>query len=254
MATTSSEGIPEDQSSINRFKEFKKIVHDMVTDLLNTFPELSEGLHPHLVAIVADTDPDDVHTKEISTYCKKMFPERFFDILYQNETMFEKEENNLTFLPGIDFKALWKENLTDTTRKTIWKYLQLVLFTVVSTLSDGDSFGDTAKLFEAIDEDEFKSKLEETINQMKTAFDASGNVGQDASGIDMHNLPNPQELHDHVTGMMDGKLGKLAREIAEETAKDMHMDMEDSTSINDVFQKLFKNPTKLMSLVKNVGN
>ena len=29
--------------------------------------------------------------------------------------------------------------------------------------------------------------------------------------------------------------------------------MDDATSMNDVFEKLFKNPTKLMGLVKNVG-
>jgi hypothetical protein len=32
------------------------------------------------------------------------------------------------------------------------------------------------------------------------------------------------------------------------------MDMENASSINDVFQKLFKNPTKLIGLVKNIGS
>ncbi len=54
--------------------------------------------------------------------------------------------------------------------------------------------------------------------------------------------------------MMDGKLGALAKEIAEETAQEMDIDIEDSGNINDVFKKLFKNPTKLMSLVQNVGS
>ena len=41
---------------------------------------------------------------------------------------------------------------------------------------------------------------------------------------------------------------------AEETAKDMNMDMENLNSVNDVFNNLFKNPSKLMNLVKNVGS
>ena len=53
----------------------------------------------------------------------------------------------------------------------MWKYLQLILFSIVSNISDGDSFGDTAKLFESINEDEFKNKLEETINNMKDMFE-----------------------------------------------------------------------------------
>jgi hypothetical protein len=54
--------------------------------------------------------------------------------------------------------------------------------------------------------------------------------------------------------MMNGKLGELAKEIAEETAADLNMDMEGATNVQDVFQKLFKNPGKLMGLVKNVGS
>jgi hypothetical protein len=54
--------------------------------------------------------------------------------------------------------------------------------------------------------------------------------------------------------MMNGKLGELAKEIAEETAADLNMDMDGATNVQDVFQKLFKNPGKLMSLVKNVGS
>jgi hypothetical protein len=53
--------------------------------------------------------------------------------------------------------------------------------------------------------------------------------------------------------MMNGKLGNLAREIAEETAGDLDLDMENVTDMKDVFQNLFKNPGKLMGLVKNVG-
>jgi NADP-dependent 3-hydroxy acid dehydrogenase YdfG len=195
----------------------------------------------------------------------KTYPDKFFDILYQNDTIFTNEKNSADFLPDIDFKLLWKENLTDKTRETIWKYLQLVLFTIVSNKEafSGESFGNTAKLFEAINEEEFKSKLEETISQMKDVFDMSGNNDTSensssssgkTSGINLEDLPNPEDLHEHVTKMMEGKLGKLAREIAEETAADLNIDMENAESMNDVFKRLFKNPTKLMSLVKNVGS
>ena len=46
----------------------------------------------------------------------------------------------------------------------------------------------------------------------------------------------------------------MAKEIAEETASDLNLDMENITDMNDVFQKLFKNPGKLMGLVKNVSD
>ena len=71
----------------------------------------------------------------------------------------------------------------------------------------------------------------------------------------MNDLPNPADLHDHITSMLEGKLGKLAKEIAEETAEnlDLGLDMDGSTDMKDVFNKIVKNPGKLMGLVKNVG-
>jgi hypothetical protein len=67
-------------------------------------------------------------------------------------------------------------------------------------------------------------------------------------------MPNPEELHNHINGLMGGKLGKLAMELAEETANDLNLDMENISNAKDVFEKLFKNPTKLMNMVKNVGS
>ena len=62
------------------------------------------------------------------------------------------------------------------------------------------------------------------------------------------------EIHEHINGMLDGKLGNLAKEIAEDTANELNMDMGNASSMNDVFEKLFKNPGKLMGLVKSVGS
>ena len=246
-------------------KDFKKIIVDMTKDILISFPELAPTMNVHLKNVVTDNDTDGQAIDFVFKHCMKTYPDKFFDILYQNDTIFTNEKNSAEFLPDIDFKLLWKENLTDKTRETIWKYLQLVLFTIVSNKEafTGESFGNTAKLFEAINEEEFKSKLEETISQMKDVFDMSGNSDTSetssassgkTSGINLEDLPNPEDLHEHVTKMMDGKLGKLAREIAEETAADLNIDMENAESMNDVFKRLFKNPTKLMSLVKNVGS
>ena len=41
----------------------------------------------------------------------------------------------------------------------MYDYLQLILFNVVNTLKTEDSFGETAKLFEAINQEELHEKL-----------------------------------------------------------------------------------------------
>ena len=70
----------------------------------------------------------------------------------------------------------------------------------------------------------------------------------------MENMPSPEQIHEHINGMMGGKLGKLAMELAEETANDLNLDLNETKDAKDVFQKLFKNPGKMMGMVKNIGN
>ena len=237
-------------------QEFCKIIKDFTTDILTTFPEYKENLDLGLVDVLNDND----NTENIIClfeYIKNIYPERFFDLLYQNESMFTDENINTKFLPNIDFADLWQQEISDNTKMIIWKYLQLVLFAVVNTEKDGQSFGETAKLFEAINEDELKKKLEETMEQMANVFDISGTekfFENDISNIELEDLPNPEDLHNHINGMLQGNLGKLAAEITEETMKELDTDISGTNTVGDIFQNLFKNPGKLMNMIKKVGS
>ena len=243
----------KDSSPIDNEKQLYKIVKDFVRDILITFPECKELLTQGIIDITLDNlETDDA--KSVYKYCEKYYPDKFFDILYEKDELITGDDSY--FLPNIQFSKLWKEDITDRTRQTIWKYLQLILFSVVQN-SEENFFGDnTSKLFEAINQDEFKGKLEETLNDMQNIFDLS-NIDlsdmADISGISQENLPDVDELHSNINSMLDGKIGRLAKEIAEETTEELNIEMDDAQSINDVFEKLFKNPTKLMGLVKSVG-
>ena len=246
----------EKEQETNR-NEFFKIVKEFIPDLLTTFPEYKDDLDDGIISILRDEwESDDAIN--VYSYSKSVFPERFFDILYQNEEIFSDEELNTEFLPGLNFSDMWSvEGLTEKTKTVLWKYLQLLMFSLISDIKDGSMFKDTEKLFEAIDEDEFKNKLEETINGMQGIFtnneEDSEQTG-DVSNINLEGLPNPEDIHNHINGMLGGKLGNLAREIAEETAEELNVNMDDVSSVGDVFKTLFKNPAKLMGIVKNVGN
>lgn len=320
--------------------EFKKVMTDFINDFTTTFPEYSEKLKDNFVVVsveksgnvVAEEVLDEGRVKLLYEYSKTVYPARFFDILYKNVEIFSKDNVNVNvnFLPDIDFKEIWNApDISDSIKETIWKYLQLILFSIITNISDRSSFGDTAKLFEAINEDELKSKLEETIRNMQNLFmgGEGGNKGDENTGdatdagdkskmgdginmeefekfaeqfknfspegmgIDMSKfpgfegfpgfnsksgsaenngngdggsdskkqpeMPNPEAIHDHISKLLNGKIGALAKEIAEETAQDFDLgiDMENAENINmsNVFQKLFKNPGKLMNMVKSVG-
>jgi hypothetical protein len=250
--------------------EFNKIINDFISDIITTFPEYT-GI---IGRWWSDSSSSNEERKKneimfVFRHCIKTIPERFFDILYKNNDMFlEKSDCNTEFLPGIVFKQLWKCDISENTRETIWKYLQLILFSVIGSVRDSTDLGDTAKLFEAINEDELKSKLSETLENMSGLFDSmngnsdegnaesesNGSAGADGdAGIGMDKMPNVEELHSHINNLMGGKLGKLAMELAEETASELDLNMEQTANPKDVFQNLFKNPGKLMSMVQNIG-
>ena len=241
--------------------EFFKIVNDFVGDICTTFPEYL----PIVSKWWSNKEEDVEKTERVFNHCSRVIPERFFDILYQNADMFaETSDINTEFLPGVVFKYLWSCDISEKTRETIWKYLQLLLFAVINTAKSSADFGDTAKLFEAINGDELKSKLEETMEHIQEMFAGFSEEGSSegtgpssdsgaGAGIDMNNLPSAENIQEHLQGMMQGKLGKLAMELAEEAAEEFGADVEGATNADDVFKKMFKNPTKLMGIVKNLG-
>jgi len=254
-------------------EEFAKVIKDFVGDLKTTFPEYDSLIgkwwkDKSTFAYIENEEErnkaiekaEATSTKLVFSFCQKKLPPRFFDILYKNEDIFKPDyEGDTEFLPHIHFKNLWQFDLSQTTRDTIWKYLQLIMFAIVGSLNNKEAFGDSAKLFEAINQDEFKNKLEETLTQMQGFFDLNGNTKETDGEKGETDTPNfnmgdANDIQDHITGMMEGKLGKLAKEIAEETAEGLNMDMENVTDVKDVFQRLIKNPTKLMGLVKTVGD
>ena len=252
MSKLNSDSEEKAENDETKITKFIAIMQDFIGELLTTFPEYHETLDPRLKKLIEDNDEEN--TTALLDYCKGVYPERFFDLLYKNDKLFTTSDYNTFFLPNIEFKELWKQDITENTRNVIWKYLQLVCFLVINGEKDVESFGDTSKLFEVIGEEELKKKLGETISKMSEFLDVSGVSNPMTNLFDLSdNLPNPEELHEHINGLMNGKLGRLANEITEETMKDFQ-DLSGVSSVGDVFQSLFKNPGKLMKMVQRLGD
>ncbi len=193
---------------------FYKVIRDFVADLLSTFPELTEkGLDPSLSAVRDGAASDHECFGVIHQFVSSLGTKHMFDILSENPAMFEKE---CLLLPGVDFSVLWKENISDTTKTTIWKYLKLVL---MSSVEHGD-FMDEAM------QEKLKKDVRDFFEEGATA------------------PPTPESMNEHLKGLVSGKLGDLAKEIASET-----MGGTSEAQMAD----FMKDPSKLCNLVQNVG-
>jgi hypothetical protein len=258
------------------------IIGDFTRDLSITFPE-----YVYLWEKWTTQDLPESEMISLEKHCMSIYPERFFDILYQNDDIFKVDsEVNTNFLPNIDFKLLYNcDGISENTKKTMWKYLQLILFSVVGGVKDKSNFGETMNLFEGIDEKELQDKLNETMGSITDFFknidmdekmnpteqksnDSNENAETNDEEIpnmdrfksmfeNMPNMPNMENLQDHLKTLFEGKIGKLAKEMAEEISEDfsdlIDDDMKNSTNTQDVLKKLMKNPAKIMELMKKVG-
>lgn len=204
--------------------KFLTIIKDFTTDLFVTFPELK-----------TNTDLLCIHENEITNESALQsyqcvfdtvvasFPQCTMDILQENESLFTVSR---VFLPNIDFKDLWNDTITEKTKSIIWKYLKLILFSIIEHMNKdgtGPSFQDA----------DVQERVKLAMEEIKNLFD-----GKD--------VPNTDDMHSHLEGMMHGKLGLLAKEIAEETIGDVKE--------VDSFQDLMKDPSKLFGLVSTVGD
>ena len=254
-------------------EEFKKIIDDFTSDVVTSYPEFKQSF-------------DTINYDEYYDYCKNLYPENFFNILYENNELFD-DVNTKFLLPNIDFHRIMNDDtLSEQSKKTIWKYLQLILFCVCNDIKDKEDFGDANLLFEAISENDLHSKIQETMDEMKNIFlnmpedislgdidefasafqnisgafeDTFGDVSfEDTSGSSnmFENMMDADKMKDHLSGIMSGKIGSLAKEIAEEAAKELGLEEEELTpdQQQNFMKNLFKNPAKLLKIVKNIGN
>lgn len=293
-------------------ENFATILTDFTNDLSLVYPEFgflwSKWNHCQ--------EPTEI--RNVYEYCMSIYPERFFDIIYKNSDIFDVEKSpnmNVSFLPGVNFRFLYHaEGVSDKTREAIWRYLQLVLMTVLGSVNKSTDFGKTANLFEAMDENELQEKLTATMQEIGDFFtnfaegaeSAQGTEGaQGAEGASSNpdfkktmesmfegcfpndnqkdendnddddadderpnrgfdpkkmfgSMPNPETIHNHLKGLLDGKLGKMAKEFTEEFTGELEgmfeggAESEGKTS-KDIMMDIIKNPQKMVAIFKKLA-
>ena len=250
-----------------------KIITDMCADLTLTFPEYASFWSKWHWDTLQSMEIEEKNRtiQQLFEYLLTVFPERFFDILYKNEDIFKIDSPLPTcFLPGVEFKTLYNcEGVSENTRNIMWNYLQLILFTILGSVQDKNRFGQSGNIFDGIDETELFSKLSDTMKNMTEFFqnmhcNEEEKTDKEENPTDSQEIPLPpqmpniKQLHEHLKGLFDGKIGALAKELAEEITGDLSSilgeDANNVKSTQDVIKQLMKNPAKISELIKTIGN
>jgi hypothetical protein len=341
---------------------FSKLFKDLLMDLKTTFNDKVGSLidnnkdYQHIINYCLPDYKDTMNADEyvssieltsisidfmtalnnVYEYCKHTFAVRSIDILYQNEDIFLNKPNVKTsnasvictmFLPDIEFSDLYYDDTSAQTKQTLWKYLQLILFNIITSIDDVSFFGDSLELLKIIDSNNFSAKIQSTVEELSNMFsfkaksstneqevegegededqgeesffdisgspfgmfdtmfndlsanfkgfadfaginedtdsDADADAGADADAdadADANKakhrdyaIPDKEELFSHLNNLINGKIGSLAKEIAEETSKDFDLESDNIGDVNELLKGFMKNPSKMMGLIENIN-
>jgi len=235
-------------------EKFLNIMREFIPDFLNEFPEYTNKLHP-TIKLICDNSNNTFNDEEVEMidvfYTKsfKILWKHHHAILYDDHSIFEKDsDKKLEFVESIDFRYVW--NLPTTSNQTkiiISKYLKMFIISVLSYKSNEEKIGkSTLDLLGKISEDNMKTKILDTLEELNNFFAKNKSVSND--------IPKFETLFETIENVSKGKIGQLAKEIADETFKDINInDNANEDNIEDMLKNMFSNPQKLMKMTQSIS-
>lgn len=272
---------------------FRSLIAEFTTDLTTTFPEYSYVWSKWGDEETTDEDLQTLYAYCMNVYPERFFDILYKNY----EMFKPDSGIDVYFLPNTSFRMLFgEEGLSENSKNVMWNYLQLVLFTVIGDVKDKTSFGDAMNMFQGIESNVLHDKMKEVMEnigatfenmptenqtrdesaaeheteadtempnikeEFKNMFDKLPNLGEFAKKFPfskMAGLPDLSKLQEHLHTLFDGKIGKLAQELAQEVSgefKDLLGNTENITNPQEVIKELMKDPSKISKLMKTVSS
>lgn len=249
---------------MNLNTNFLNILREFIPDLLREFPKYKDNLHKGIYVILDNKDNVFSESQYIDVdivykHSKTVMPLHFFDILYENSTIFdlksEDESKRFDFIIDIDFKNLWNSTQNNNTKEILMNYLKMFMMSIISDIEDKSMFGDSSELNDVFNNPEFSKKIEATMSDLNDFFNKRETSNNNDNSETSSEMPSKDDIEEHLNSLLNGKIGKLAKEIADETFIDLDIDMNDKNiNIDTMMKKLLQDPNKIMDLTKNISS
>jgi len=252
------------QFCLNTFKEF-------VNDVTRSFPEYTLILNKNYSNYLKDNS-EEIEDNLLRFFVK--LKDNIIKISNKDESLFSADEP-IELLEDIDFRVMWK-NSNESNKEIIWKYLQTLLVLYEALKKENVVEEKDNKLF---------SQFNEALNKEDLSKESLDKLGDQAKAMFniVENLSNNREKHDEIDeengkakektiefdpSKMPGgslfensKIGEIAKELASEInfdsfAKDFeNLNGKEDLEPSKLFDNLIgKDPSKLMSLIQDVGS
>jgi len=111
---------------------FNKQLLDFLTELKEIFPEIKKiNYYINSIELILKINPKKIPQnfgKNVYQYKNKIFNEDIAFFLESNEFKNDMElKGSNIFSEVIFYKDIWKNELSDTTKKAIWRYLKILI-------------------------------------------------------------------------------------------------------------------------------
>ena len=113
---------------LSNCQKFFDTLYELLTSLSLTFPEEGPQLDRLRNVLRANED-----VRSIKGIMRRIAPNSQ-EIEHRDERLFEKEA---CLLPGVDFRLLWRQDISDTSRTALWQYLQMLNVMGAAIVAEG---------------------------------------------------------------------------------------------------------------------
>lgn len=226
------------KTTIEHFNNYLKL---FVQDIIVILPEYKENLELYYDELLGDNTCND--DKYVKRFIRKT--DGFKDLITnRDDSLF----NDTNVLKTIDFKELWKKDISQNSRNKIWEYIQ-TLFVLGETI-----MSDTERV----------QKLVDNIKNINN----ENNENNETNEGDMPELSSEdRELLNTIKNLSENKntdidedfienslIGNLAKELSEDIDL-TSLNIDENDNPGDVFSNMLsgENPMKFMNLIQKVG-
>lgn len=234
----------------NLNKNLLSVFKSFYDDMYKVFPEHSSVLEKNYSSLttlkVVNIEENEL-LKEFLLRIHKYSTK----ITKKDESLFEDDP---LFLTEISFKEIWSSKISESTKETIWKYLQTFSLLGIAYHSNME----LKNALESLSEDkETEIKDKDVAKELKKIKKLTEDIQKEIPKEEKSKEEIPEELSDIERIIQGSEIGKIAEQVSKEVDIEGMLDgLDDDSDISDIFTKLFSGDGlgKIFNNIHNVVN